>query len=127
MQFTIINKANNWAFWKENERQLLLESNENTDVGEHLVFENDSIKVWTILLPAGKSLPFHKHNKKYVWTALSKGKSVSYYNDGSIIETIYTIGDTKSFEDLSETNYFIHNLINTGETTLIFTTIEFKK
>ncbi len=95
-------------------------------MGEHLVFENDSIKVWAILLPAGKSLPFHKHNKKYVWTALSEGKSVSYYNDGSVYETIYTINDTKNFDDLSDTNYFIHNLINTGTTTLVFSTMEFK-
>ncbi len=127
MQTTILNIANNWDFWTVDERKLLLESNENTNMGEHLVFENDFIKVWTILLPAGKSLPFHKHNKKYLWTALSEGKSVSYYNDGSVSETIYTINDTKYFDDLSDTNYFIHNLINTGATTLIFSTIEFKK
>ena len=127
MQTTMINIANNWDFWTVDERKLLFENNENTNVGEHLVFENDFIKVWTILLPVGKSLPFHKHNKKYLWTALSEGKSVSYYNDGSVSETIYTINDTKYFDDLSDTNYFIHNLINTGATTLIFSTIEFKK
>jgi hypothetical protein len=126
MPTTLINIVNNWDFWTENERKLLLESNQNINVGEHLVFEDDAIKVWTIHLPAGKSLPFHKHNKKYLWTALSEGKSVSNHNDGSVSETIYTVNDTKYFDDLSDTNYFIHNLINTGITTLIFSTIEFK-
>lgn len=127
MRTTIINKADDWSFWTETERELLLENNENINVGEKLVYENETIKIWSIHLKPNKSLPFHKHNKRYLWTALSEGIAKSYHNDGNVTETIYEIGDTKCFEDLSETNYFIHNLINTGKTTLIFTTIEFKK
>jgi beta-alanine degradation protein BauB len=123
----IINEMGNWDFWTEELKKELANSLDNTTVGEDIVFENDLIKVWTIHLLAGNSLPFHKHSKKYLWTALSEGKSISYYNDGSVSETTYTINDTKYFDDLSETNCFIHNLINTGTTTLIFSTIEFKK
>jgi beta-alanine degradation protein BauB len=125
METTILNAIGNWGFWSEDQKKDLAEAIINTDVGEEIVFENNVIKAWTIHLPAGESLPFHKHNKKYLWTALSEGKSISYYNDGSVKETIYTINDTKYYE-LSETNYFIHNLINTGDTALIFSTIEFK-
>jgi beta-alanine degradation protein BauB len=127
MVTTILNNIGNWNFWSDEQKKELENSVDNTNVGEEAVFENDFIKVWTIHLPAGKSLPFHKHNKKYLWTALSEGKSISYYDDGSVKETIYTINDNKYFDDLSEANYFIHNLVNTGNTTLIFSTIEFKK
>lgn len=126
MIYTLINQIGNWDYWSVEIKQALAEAQNNTDVGEQLVYENKKLKVWTIHLKPNYSLPFHKHHKKYMWTALSQGKSISYYNDGSVKETIYELGDTRNFEDLSEENYFIHNLINTGDTTLIFSTIEFK-
>jgi beta-alanine degradation protein BauB len=127
MATTILNNIGNWNFWSEQMKQELEQASSNTTVGEKLVLENNFIKVWTIHLQAGNSLSFHKHNKKYLWTALSEGKSISYCDDGSVMETTYKINDTKYYNDLSDTNYFIHNLINTGDTTLIFSTIEFKK
>uniref|UniRef100_UPI001CBB77CD hypothetical protein n=1 Tax=Chryseobacterium sp. OSA05B TaxID=2862650 RepID=UPI001CBB77CD len=105
----------------------LEENLDNQSVGEYLVFENEKIKIWTIHLHPGKSLPFHKHCKPYFYTALSGGKSRSYYSTGKIVETTYAEGYTKCFWDLSEENFFIHNLENIGLTTLIFSTVEFKK
>jgi beta-alanine degradation protein BauB len=127
MATTVLNDIGNWSFWTEQLIKDLEQESNNTTVGEKLVFENDYLKAWTIHLLAGQVLPFHKHAKKYIWTALSEGKSVSFRNDGSVIETIYNIGDTGYYDTLSEENFFIHNLINTGNSTLIFSTIEFKK
>lgn len=127
MKTTEINAINDWSqLWTNGLRDALKKGNNNTDVGEHLVFENDDIKVWTIRLQAKQTLPFHKHDKPYIYIAQSEGKSRSFYNDGKVMETIYGKGDTKHFWDLSEENYFIHNLENVGSTTLLFTTIEFK-
>ena len=123
-----INAINDWSQpWTDGLRNALKKGENSTDVGEHLVFENDDIKVWAIRLPAKQALPFHKHNKPYFYIAQSEGKSRSFYNDGRITETIYVKGNTKYFPDLSDENYFIHNLENTGNTNLLFTTIEFKK
>lgn len=123
-----INVINDWAQpWTNELRDALKKGKNNTDVGEHLVFENDDIKIWTIHLPAKQALPFHKHDKPYLYIAQSEGKSRSFYNDGKVTETTYGKGDTKHFPDLNEGNYFIHNLENMGSTTLLFTTIEFKK
>ncbi|MEA9414130.1 hypothetical protein [Flavobacterium sp. PL02] len=127
MQATIINPAGTWELWTNKLRDELNNAENNRTVGEKLVFENKEFKVWTIHLPAGKELPFHKHCLRYFWTALSSGKSISYYNDGSVKEIIYEKGDTVYFDKLNEENFFIHNLKNTGETTLIFSTVEFKK
>ena len=127
MKTTEINAINDWSqLWTNGLRDALKKGNNNTDVGEHLVFENDDIKVWTIRLQAKQTLPFHKHDKPYIYIAQSEGKSRSFYNDGKVMETIYVKGDTKHFWDLNEENYFIHNLENVGSTTLLFTTIEFK-
>lgn len=127
MPCTLINPVNNWAYWSDEMKQALTNATNNTNVGEKLVLENNFLKAWTIHLEPGKSLPFHKHTKKYIWTALSEGKTISYKNDGSVQETFYNIGDTGYYDNLSEVNFFIHNLINTGKTTLVFSTIEFNK
>lgn len=118
-------RAGDWSQWTDEERQALAAARDNTQVGDRLVFANDAFRVWTIHLPAGRSMSFHKHAMPYFWTALTEGKSRSYYGDGSIVDSEYAPGDTNYFADLSGDNYFIHNLENIGETMLIFTTVEF--
>lgn len=121
-----INPAGNWSFWSEDMKAALEQSRDNTAIGDKMVYENDAFKVWTIHLPAGKSLLFHKHCKPYFYIALTPGKSRSFYNDGSVKEIEYKVNDIKNFNELTKDNSFIHNLENIGETTLIFTTVEFK-
>ncbi|WP_223607582.1 hypothetical protein, partial [Chryseobacterium sp. OSA05B] len=59
-----INKDGNWnSLWTEQLKLSLEENLDNQSVGEYLVFENEKIKIWTIHLHPGKSLPFHKHCK----------------------------------------------------------------
>ncbi len=127
MKKQVISKAGDWSQWTPELKEALEASQNNTQVGEKIVFENSEFRVWSIHLPAGQSLPFHKHANRYFWTAMNVGKSRSYYNDGSIEDTEYELGDTKYFKDLNENNYFIHNLKNIGDTMLIYTTVEFLK
>lgn len=128
MKVKEINKKGNWnSPWTEELKKSANEYPDNAIVGEHLLLETDDFKVWSIHLPVGQSLPFHKHNKPYFYTIKSTGKSRSFYDDGRVIEAEYVKDDIKYFNDLNEENYFIHNLENIGETTLIFTTVELKK
>ncbi|UOX34477.1 hypothetical protein LXD69_02955 [Flavobacterium sediminilitoris] len=46
-----INPIGNWNYWSINKLQAL--------------FENNEIKVWTIHLKPGDSLPFYKHQLRY--------------------------------------------------------------
>ena len=127
MKIRIINQKGNWGFpWTPELKESLEKGKDNTIVGEHLLLETHEFKVWSIHLPVGKSLPFHKHNKPYFYTIKNKGKSRSFYVDGTVKETQYKKDDIKYFNDLSEENFFIHNLENIGETTLVFTTVELK-
>ncbi|CAM1347006.1 hypothetical protein [Tenacibaculum insulae] len=127
MKITTINKKGDWSFpWNDTLIKAAKENKNNNNVGEQLLLETDQVKVWSIHLPAGATLPFHQHSKPYFYTAKCKGKSRSYYTNGSVIETTYQKDDIKYFNDLSNKNYFVHNLENIGTTTLIFTTVEFK-
>ena len=122
-----INKKGNWDYlWTDTLIASLKENENNQLVGEKLLLETNAFKVWSIQISKGQKLPFHKHNKPYFYTAITKGKSRSYYSDGSIIETEYKVNDVMYFHNLNNENYFIHNLENIGKNTLIFTTVEFK-
>jgi len=126
MGVKILNEAGNWDYWTDELKAELKNAHSNQDVGEELVFENDTMKVWTIHLKPDHRLPFHCHNKKYFWTAMSEGKAKSYYDDGSVKESTYGIGDTQYFDELDEDHFFIHDLTNTGDSVLLFSTVEFK-
>lgn len=122
---TILNPAGNWSFWTEKQKEEI--KNPGYDIGEEMILETDSFRVWAINLKPAHRLPFHKHNRPYFWTACSYGKAISYFDDGSVVESAYEINDIKNFSDLSDENYFVHDLKNIGETTLVFTTVEFLK
>ncbi|MDY7395275.1 hypothetical protein UMM65_08470 [Aureibaculum sp. 2210JD6-5] len=128
MKTKIINEVGNWnSPWTDNLKKEVESNLKNTIIGEQLLLETSTFKVWSINLPKGESLPFHKHCKPYFYTALNEGKSRSYYSDGKIVDTAYEKNDIAYYNNLNQDNYFIHNLTNIGSTTLVFTTVEFKK
>lgn len=127
MEKSVLNEAGNWEFpWTAELKASMKKNSKNTNIGQQLLLETAGFKVWSIHLPSGKSLPFHKHNRPYFYTAKTEGRSRSFYTDGTIIETEYKKDDIQYFNYLNDENYFIHNLENIGNTTLIFTTVEFK-
>lgn len=128
MKVTKVNERGDWSHpWTKELRQELEINNENEIVGEKLLLETDTIKVWSIHLPEGGRFPFHIHNKPYFYSAIDEGKSRSFYADGKVVDVEYRAKDITNFESLNEENFFIHNLVNIGETPLHFTTVEFKK
>ncbi|WP_457588843.1 hypothetical protein [Ensifer canadensis] len=94
-------------------------------VGQTLVSETNLVRVWHITLAPGERLGFHKHELDYCWIAITAGQSRSMFADGTIVETRYQPGDCKVFS-FGKDETMIHDLSNTGDTTLAFTTIEFK-
>ena len=66
--------------------------------------------MWIIRLDPGERVPFHIHELDYGWTALSNGTGRSYFNDNTMKEKHYKIGNTKFYDNLNKGNYFIHDL-----------------
>jgi len=96
----------------------------NGRVGSSLVSETDEVRVWHIHCEPGERLPVHRHQLNYFWTILAPGSARSHYNDGRIVELDYNTGDTQHYK-FSAGEYFLHDLENIGDTTLLFTTVEF--
>lgn len=97
----------------------------NDRIGTDLVLETPQMRVWQIHLEPGATLPAHRHDRPYFWTVLTAGKARSRYGDGSVVEIVYQRGESKHFPELSADNFFVHDITNTGDTPLIFVTVEF--
>lgn len=111
--------------WPEECKRDMVENAFNPRVGSVLVSETDRVRVWHLLLKPGERMPFHRHVLDYFWTCHSEGSAVSYFEDGSVLATHYKTGDTKHMS-YGKGEHMLHSLENTGDTELLFTTVEFK-
>ena len=93
-------------------------------VGSVLVSETDRVRVWHLTIPAGTRCGFHRHVLNYFWTAHTGGRARNFAEDGRVTETTYRAGDTAHL-DFAEGQSMAHSLENTGDTDLVFTTVEF--
>ncbi|MET7574275.1 hypothetical protein ABZT04_38215 [Streptomyces sp. NPDC005492] len=98
----------------------------NGHVGQTLLSETDRVRVWEIRLAPGERVPAHRHVLDYFWTAVAGGRSRQHTADGTTREVEYQAGDTRHLTFRSG-QYLLHDLENTGPTTLVFTTVEFKE
>lgn len=97
----------------------------NHAIGTRMVHQTGTMTVWHMHLAPGDRIAAHCHDKPYFWTVMTDGFGRSRYADGSIVDIEYKAGDTKSFDLTPETG-FVHDLENTGETELLFVTVEFE-
>lgn len=99
----------------------------NDRIGTDLVLETGTMRIWHLRLAPGETLPAHRHDRPYFWTVLTDGTARSRFGDGHIADITYRVGDTKHFGDLGPDNGFVHELTNTGNTDLVFVTVEFSR
>ena len=97
----------------------------NHEIGTKLRFENDHIRVFESRLEPGERAAFHIHDKTYFWTVVDEGRGLQRFPDGTWTETEYVLGDT-TYREHTPADPLIHDLENTGTTTLRFVTVELK-
>ncbi|MEM6664544.1 MAG: hypothetical protein AAF666_20465 [Pseudomonadota bacterium] len=105
--------------------QEFIDRAENGEVGDRLVSETDSLRVWHIHARPGDRLKVHTHVLDYFWTIHTAGRARNYQSDGSFFDVDYQPGDTKHLT-FAAGERITHSLENIGDTDLIFTTVEFK-
>ena len=96
----------------------------NGCVGTRLLSETERARVWTIVLKPGERIGFHTHVLDYFWTAVTSGRARSESGDGHVSETEYRAGDIQHMT-FAPGRSMTHDLANTGDADLIFTTVEF--
>lgn len=95
----------------------------NPCVGNILLSESDRDRVWYIRLAPGERIGFHRHVLDYFWVALTPGRARSHINGAAPTEASYTAGQTQHMR-FAEGEFMLHDLLNIGDTTLEFITVE---
>jgi|KBSSwiStaDraftv2_1062776.scaffolds.fasta_scaffold449260_1 hypothetical protein len=122
--YETIAPANSFDRWPSGLKQEMLDNAFNPVVGSTLVSETDKVRVWHLLIPAGRRCTFHRHVLDYFWTCHTHGRARGYYEDGSITETTHFPGDTKHLT-YGKGEHLVHSVANVGDTDLLFTTVEY--
>lgn len=94
-------------------------------VGQSLVRETDSLRVWETHLQPGERIPVHRHVLDYSWVALTDGRARQHASDGSSREISYVRGQAQHFS-FAEERYHLHDLKNIGDSVLSFVVVEMK-
>lgn len=116
----------NYDGWSDEIKEEFKKNEFNGHVGSELVFENYRLRIWNMTLEPGEKMPVHRHVLDYFWTAVTSGRFLQRNHDGTTYESDYNAGVTHYYE-VKEGEFALHNLENVGDTTMIFTTVEFKE
>jgi hypothetical protein len=70
----------------------------NTQVGTKLIFENEKVKVWELVLNPGEEIVLHRHALEYMFYVIT-GSTIAVYDvdDQQIINFKVASGDTMAF------------------------------
>ena len=110
--------------WDEALRAELEANTANAAVGTALLLEDERARYWELRVQPGGRIGFHRHVLDYVWTCVTGGLAVSRYGDGTTVPVAYAAGETRRLS-FAAGESMIHDLENTGDAELVFTTIEF--
>lgn len=113
-----------FAHWPAGLHAEMLSNLDNGCVGSLLASETNTLRVWHLRIAPGKRCRFHRHVNRYLWTALVAGSARGYFSSGEIRDVVHYQGETKYF-DYGEGDQMVHSVENTGDTELIFATVEF--
>ncbi len=125
MECLELNPAHDFTQWEDKYvRELhLLEFSES--LGNAVLFEDNTIRLWNLKLDVGERIPFVKNNKNYSWISETDALLKSRSGNGRVSLIRVNKGDTKYFENSGKD--YINDLENLGETVVLFKVLEYKQ
>ena len=124
LKFITINDKGNFNTWNPSHLKELKENEISTNLGQKVLFENEYLRIWEVVLLPKERLPFRKINLDYCWVAASEGMVISRFSDGKIILMHLEKGDSEFLKH--ENEHAIYDLENIGEDILFFQMTEYK-
>ena len=124
LKYVAINDPGNFNTWNPAHLKELKENEISTNLGQKVLFENEYLRIWEVVLLPKERLPFRKINLDYCWVAASEGMVISRFSDGKIILMHLEKGDSEFLKH--ENEHAVYDLENIGEDILLFQMTEFK-
>ena len=124
LKYVAINDAGNFNTWNPAHIRELKNNEISTDLGQRILFENEYLRIWEVVLLPKERLPFRKIDLDYCWVAGSEGMMISRFSDGKIVLMHLEKGDSEFLEH--ENKHAIYDLENIGQDTLLFQMTQYK-
>lgn len=93
------------------------------DVGQHVVFENDAVRVWEITLEPGEQQQWHQHHHPYLVVALESADNRIDPLDGGQPRLVHEPAGGVVYREPGE----VHRLLNHGNTRYRSRLVELKQ
>ncbi len=119
-----LNPANDFTKWENIYLKELHALEFKESLGNILLFEDDSIRLWNLKLNARERMPFLRHNKNYSWISENNALLKSRFGNGRISLIRVNEGDTQYIENSGKD--YINDLENLGPTPAVFKVLEYK-
>ncbi len=124
LKYTAINDAGNFNTWNPAHIEELKKKRISPDLGQKILFENDYLRIWEVVLLPKERLPFRRIESDYYWVAGSEGLLISRFSDGRILLMHLEKGDSEFLQHKDQ--HAIYDLENIGQDILFFQMTEFK-
>ncbi|QLG44209.1 hypothetical protein [Costertonia aggregata] len=124
MKCVELNPTGHFDPWEPEKISELKANDLNRGMGNDLMFENETVKLWGICLRPYERLPFRKQKGQFSWTCVTGGLAISRYSDGKICLLRFEKGDVAYWN--LENDELISDLENIGEDVLRITILEHK-
>ena len=92
------------------------------DVGTQLLWEDDHVKTWDLVLEPGQSSDWHRHTMPYVFTVTRAGRLKTEYGDGSVSVSDLALGQVVQGHHGS-----VHRVTNVGDALYSNSIVEVKQ
>lgn len=119
-----LNPVNDFTKWEAVYIKELNSLEFKETMGNMLLFEDDSIKLWNLKLDKGERMPFLRHNKDYSWISETDALLKSRFGNGRISLIRVVKGETKYLENANKE--YINDLENIGDSLVVFKILEYK-
>jgi len=124
MKCVELNPAGNFDTWDPSKLKELKQKEIDERLGKKLLFENDAIIVWEVVLFPGERLPFRKISRNYNLVSMTGGLAVSRSANGKISLVRINKGDSMFMKH--EDRESVCDFENIGENILFLHAMEFK-
>ncbi len=125
MQCVELNPYGNFDPWEQEKIDELLQQDISDSLGDKLIFENESVKLWDLKLKPGERIPFRRHNTNYSWVCTTGGLAISRQGNGKINMVKLDPGDTEYCEHRGKD--YVNDLENIGENPIVINILEYKE
>ncbi len=92
------------------------------DIASEVLLENDSVKIWSLIVEPGSSSDWHLHERDYVTVAVEGGGLTVEYDDGTSQPNPSEVGSWRYHAD-----HKIHRVTNDTDTRYKSILVELKR